>query len=156
MARVGDHLFVSSVEITTPTEKYGEIRDGTDRTAGAGVGHLYKMTLDGELVAEITLGEGDIYHPGGIDFDGEALWVPVAEYRPNSSSIVYRVDPDTMEAVEVFRRADHIGGILHDPENGTLHGVSWGSRRLYTLLLAEDGSVADAPVDKVMTLKPRA
>lgn len=156
MARVGDHLFVSSVEIIESTEKYGEMRDGTDRTAGKGAGHLIKMTMDGTLVDQITLGEGDVYHPGGIDFDGTHLWVPVAEYRPHSASIIYRVDPETMEAEEVFRYADHIGGVLHDPENGTLHGVSWGSRRLYTFDLAEDGSVpqADAPREEVMTLNP--
>jgi len=25
-----------------------------------------------------------VYHPGGIDFDGVNIWVPVAEYRPDS------------------------------------------------------------------------
>lgn len=156
MARVGNHLFVSSVEIIEPTERYDAPRDGMDRSAGVGAGHLFKMTLDGELVGRITLGEGDVYHPGGIDFDGTHLWVPVAEYRPNSASIVYRVDPETLEAEEVFRYADHLGGLLHDAENGTLHGVSWGSRRLYTFTLAEDGSVpdADAPREEVMTLNP--
>ena len=33
---------------------------------------------------DLTLGEGAIYHPGGIDYDGTHIWVPVAEYRPNS------------------------------------------------------------------------
>ena len=47
-----------------------------------------------------------MYHPGGIDYDGDDIWVPVAEYRPNSRSIVYRVDPETMKATEVFRFAD--------------------------------------------------
>jgi hypothetical protein len=28
--------------------------------------------------------------------------VPVAEYRPNSASLVYRVDPETMEATEGY------------------------------------------------------
>jgi hypothetical protein len=40
------------------------------------------------------------------------IWVPVAEYRPDSRSIVYRVDPATLEATEVLRFADHIGGIV--------------------------------------------
>ena len=72
-----------------------------------------------------------IYHPGGIDYDGADIWVPVAEYRPNSKSIVYRVDPQSMKATEVFRWADHIGGVVHDTEDQALHGVSWGSRRFY-------------------------
>ena len=55
-------------------------------------------TRSGHLIADLTLGEGTIYHPGGIDYDGTYIWVPVAEYRPNSRSIVYRVKPETMQA----------------------------------------------------------
>ena len=92
------------------------------------------LVLDrtGTLLHDVTLGEGTIYHPGGIDFDGESVWVPVAEYRPDSASIVYRLDPDTLEVTEEFRVADHVGGVVRDRETGELHGVSWGSRRLYT------------------------
>jgi hypothetical protein len=147
MTRVGDAFFVSSVEIVTPTERYPELREGYDRTPGEGVGHLFKFDRTGRLLDSVSLGEGDMYHPGGIDFDGEHIWVPVAEYRPNSASIIYRVDPETMEATEVFRFPDHIGGIVHNPDRGTLHGVSWGSRRLYTWQLDDDLSVTDADED---------
>jgi hypothetical protein len=57
--------------------------------------------------------------------------VPVAEYRPDSSAIVYRVDPESMTAEEAFRFGDHLGGIVADPEDGTMVAVSWGSRTLY-------------------------
>ena len=97
----------------------------------AGTGHLFKMDLTGKLLADITIGEGTLYHPGGIDYDGTFIWVPVAEYRPDSRTIIYRVDPHSMKATEVFRVADHIGGIVHNTDEGTLHGVSWGSRRFY-------------------------
>ena len=50
------------------------------------------MDKAGNLQKDIILGEGDMYHPGGIDFDGTNVWVPVAQYRPNSSAIIYRVD----------------------------------------------------------------
>ena len=123
MVKIGGTLFVSSVEVI-------------DRDAGKGVGHLFKIDQAGNLLAELTLGEGAIYHPGGIDYDGRDIWVPVAEYRPDSRSIVYRVDPDTMKAAEVFRAADHVGAIVHDTDDGTLHGVSWGSRRFYRWTLA--------------------
>ena len=105
--------------------------DGYDRDAGHGVGHLFKIDETGKLIADLPLGEGTIYHPGGIDYDGTSIWVPVAEYRPDSRSIIYRVDPETMKAAEVFRFADHIGAIVHDTDDRTLHGVSWGSRRFY-------------------------
>ncbi len=147
MTKVGDTLFVSSVEIVEPTERYDEPRDGYDRSAGRGVGHLFKFDLEGNLLDAITLGEGDMYHPGGIDYDGRYIWVPVAEYRPDSASVIYRVDPQTMEATEVFRFPDHIGGVVHNPDSRTLHGVSWGSRRLYTWTLDDGLTVTDAERD---------
>ena len=118
LVKIGDTLFLSSVEVL-------------DRDAGKGTGHLFKMSSSGRLLADLKLGEGAMYHPGGLDYDGTHLWVAVAEYRPNSRSIIYRVDPDAMTAVEVFRFADHLGAIVHDTDDDALHGVSWGSRRFY-------------------------
>jgi hypothetical protein len=118
MVKIGETLFVSSVEVI-------------DRDAGKGVGHLFKIDIAGNLIADLRLGEGAIYHPGGIDYDGTSIWVPVAEYRPDSRAIVYRVDPATMKAAEVFRVADHVGAIVHNTDRHTLTGVSWGSRRFY-------------------------
>lgn len=132
LARLGDRLYLSSVEIIEPTQRYPEPVDGYDRTPGRGVGHLFVLDLEGNLLHDLVLGEGDAYHPGGIDTDGRSVWVPVAEYRPNSSGIVYRVDAATLEVEELFRVGDHIGGVVHDPATGRLHGVSWGSRRLST------------------------
>ena len=40
------------------------------RTPGKGVGHLFVMDRQGHLQKDIVLGDGDMYHPGGIDFDG--------------------------------------------------------------------------------------
>ncbi|PYQ93217.1 MAG: hypothetical protein DMF97_20380, partial [Acidobacteria bacterium] len=67
-------------------------------------------------------------------------------YRPNSRSIIYRIDPVTMKATEVFRFADHIGAIVHNTDDNTLHGVSWGSRRFYRWTLGSDGRVTNAHV----------
>ena len=62
-------------------------------------------------------------------------------------SIVYRVDPDTMRAVVVLRfPADHIGAIVHNTDDDTLHGVSWGSRRVYRWTIGRDGRVANSGV----------
>lgn len=84
------------------------------------------MEVDGDEV-----GEGHIHHPGGIDVDEESIWVPVAEYRPDSRAIVYRIDRDTLEVTEVSRVDDHVGGIVHDRDRHRLVGQSWGSRRFY-------------------------
>src|ERR1043165_5989942 len=113
LVKIGDTFFVSSVEVRS-------------RERGEGTGHLFKIDRAGRLIADVTLGEGAIYHPGGIDFDGTSIWVPTAEYRPDSRSIVYRVDPASMKATEVFRFADHLGAIAHDTDAGTIHAVSWG------------------------------
>jgi len=147
LVKIGDTFFLSAVEIKTRTRRFPEPVGGFDRDAGEGTGHLFKFDAGGKRLSAITLGEGTIYHPGGIDFDGAAIWVPVAEYRPNSRSIVYRVDPATMKATEVLRVADHIGALVRDREDGSLHGVSWGSRRFYRWTLDAQGRVTNAGDD---------
>ena len=146
LVRVGDRFFVSSVEVRVPTVRFGKPVDGYDRGTGQGIGHLFEMTMTGELIRDLTLGEGSMYHPGGIDYDGRHIWVSVAEYRPNGRSIVYRIDPETMKAVEMFRYPDHLGAIVHNTDDRTLHGVSWGSRRFYQWTLDRDGRVTNATV----------
>ena len=126
MVKIGDTFYVSSV----------------DKDKGAG--HLFKIDGGGNLLADLPMGEGAIYHPGGIDYDGTNIWVPLAEYRPDSRSIVYRVDPRSLKATEVFRFADHIGAIVHNTDDRTLHGASWGSRRFYRWTLDAAGRVTNA------------
>jgi hypothetical protein len=128
MARVGSNFFMSSVEVL-------------DRAAGRGVGHLFKFDVQGTLLADVKLGEGARYHPGGIDYDGEYLWVPVAEYRPHSSSIVYKVHAETLKITEVLRFDDHLGGLVHNTDTRSLHALSWGSRTYYRWQLDAQGKV---------------
>jgi len=138
LVKIGDAFVVSSVD-----------KDGR-------AGHVFKIDAGGRLVADLRLGEGALYHPGGIDYDGQNIWVPVAEYRPDSRAIVYRVDPKTMKAEEVFRFADHIGALAYNTDDRTLHGVSWGSRRFYRWTLGADGKVTNAatPPEQLRTLNP--
>jgi Family of unknown function (DUF6454) len=156
MVKIGDNFYVSSVDIRTPTKRYPALQDGYDRDTGEGVGHLFKLDMKGNMISDLTLGEGSAYHPGGIDFDGAVIWVPVAEYRPNSRAIIYRVDPATMKATEVLRYGDHIGGIVHNTDGKSLNGVSWGSRRFYRFALDNDGKVTNAatPPDQLRVTNP--
>jgi len=131
MIRVGDFFYLSSVELLEPPAPCSNSRLGCDRTAGIGVGHLYVMDGCGQLLHDLVLGEGTMYHPGGIDTDGRHIWIPVAEYRPHSQTIVYKVDLETLQVEEVFRVQDHIGGLICDLQSGTMIGHSWGSRRFY-------------------------
>lgn len=131
MTKIGDLYYMSSVEILEKPVKYDQPRDGYDRTPGKGIGHVFVFNKQGKLLKDLKLGEGNIYHPGGIAFDGESIWVSVAEYRPNSKSIIYKLNPEKMKPKEMFRTNDHIGGILSDGKNGNLKAVSWGSRTFY-------------------------
>jgi len=142
MVKIGTDFFVSSVEVRVPTKRFAAPQAGQDRDPGEGVGHLFKMDASGHLIADLTLGEGIVYHPGGLDYDGRDIWVPVAEYRPNSRSIVYRVNPETMKATEILRFNDHLGALVHDTDDNSLHGVSWGSRRFYRWTLGSRGTPA--------------
>lgn len=153
MVKIGDNFYITSVEITKPTTKYDQPRDGYDRDTGEGKGHLFKVDAKGNLLEDLVLGEASIYHPGGIDFDGTSIFVPVAEYRPNSAAIIYKVDPKTMKAQEVFRYKDHLGGVIHDTENKTLNAVSWGSRRFYTFKLDDKGEVTNAAEERTKLAK---
>lgn len=131
MTKIGDLYYMTSVEIIEKPVKYDHPQDGYDRSTGKGIGHLFVFDKEGKLLKDMKLGEGDIYHPGGISYDGESIWVSVAQYRPNSKSIIYKVNPDTMESKEMFRANDHIGGILRDGKTGHLKAVNWGSRSFY-------------------------
>ncbi|MGE6488639.1 DUF6454 family protein [Paenisporosarcina sp. NPDC076898] len=131
MTKIGELYYMSSVEIIEKPVKYDQPHNGYDRTPGKGIGHLFVFNKDGKLLKDIKLGEGNMYHPGGIAYDGKSIWVSVAEYRPNSKSIIYKVNPKEMNSQEMFRTNDHIGGILRDGKQGNLKAVSWGSRTFY-------------------------
>lgn len=132
MVKTGDVYWVSSVEV-------GSSSTGMpDRSKGRG--HLFKIDSNGNCHADIIIGEGAIFHPSGIDFDGRFIWIAAAEYRPDSQSIIYRFDPASQQLQEVFRWQDHIGGIVRNPQSNTLHGISWGSRRFYQWALDDKGN----------------
>jgi len=131
MEVVGNRIYVSSVEIIKAPVPYPEPRNGYDRTPGKGIGHLFILNRAGRLLKDIVIADGHRYHPGGLDYDGKFLWLPVAEYRPNSSADIYRINPRTHAVKKLFTVPDHIGGVVHDQETGRLVGQSWGSRRFY-------------------------
>ena len=139
MVKIGDRYYLSSVEVLEKPEQLKSPENGFDRTTGKGIGHLFTFDSSGKLLNDLRLGKGSIYHPGGIDFDGRNLWVPVAEYRPNSRSLVYRINPETQVATEVLKINDHIGAVSYDRENGLLTGASWGSRTFFQWRAATAG-----------------
>jgi hypothetical protein len=132
IVKLGDEWIISSVEVTEPTVKYpdGQIIDGTDRTPGAGFGHLMRFDAHGALLADRVLNSAGAleYHPGGLDYDGRRLWVTLAQYRPNSTSTFLRVDPRNLAVKPLLRAHDHFGGVVNDTARRRLVTLNWGSR----------------------------
>ena len=135
LVKVGDYYYVSTVNILEPTVKYPQPIDNYDRSTGAGNGYLIKFDSEGNKIKEIPIGKNTQYHPGGIDFDGKYIWVTTAEYRPNSSSTIWRINTQTDVAEALFSYPDHLGGISRNVDNNSLITNSWGSRRFYSFNL---------------------
>jgi Family of unknown function (DUF6454) len=130
--RVGERYFLSSVRI--PVDGAGVV----DKTK-PGRGFLIEVAPDkpGEAteaveVNRIELCDSMVYHPGGLASDGKFLYVPVSEYRPDSSCHIYKVDVDSFEQVgEPVKFKDHVGALSIDPERKRIYGMSWNSARIY-------------------------
>jgi hypothetical protein len=120
------HVWVTSVDRTT---KSGWLRRFELRT--------------GRLVAKVAVGEGERYHPGGIGLDGGSIWVPVAEYKASSSTVMQRRDKKSLVLLGSFPVADHIGCVARLGRE--LVGGNWDSRLIYRWSLAgkELGRVAN-------------
>ncbi|PGH10568.1 hypothetical protein AJ79_05390 [Helicocarpus griseus UAMH5409] len=139
----------------------GTTKNGTDRTVGAGSAHLVLFHGNGTRIADLQLsgeiGEDDEYHPGGIDYDGKHVWMTIAQYRPNSTAKVVRVDPATMRAEMVFRADDHYGAIVRDVRKDRVLGLNWAGRGAGVWQLGdgdgdeglEGGSKVAEPVRKI-------
>ena len=126
---IEDYIFLSSVEVIEPPQN---IFDPRKSTPGSGIGHLFITDRSGLLIRDLIIGEGSMYHPGGIDFDGEEIWIPVGEYRPHSRSMVIAVNASDYSIREAFRVNDSIGWVVPNPEESQIYGGNWGSRTLYT------------------------
>jgi hypothetical protein len=112
MVRIGDAWWISTVDI-----------DGRR-------GSVLVVDGSGRLIERIDVGGDQHYHPGGMDFDGTALWLACAEYRPDSSASVVRLQPGSAPET-AFSVDDHLGAVARCGPDGDLVGWSWGSRRFY-------------------------
>jgi glutamine cyclotransferase len=93
-------------------------------------GYLHQFELrTGKHQATVPVHEGARFHPGGMDRDGEFLWIPVAEYRKLSSTTMLCVDRKTLQVAGRFEVADHIGCVAVAGDR--LIGGNWDARELY-------------------------
>lgn len=143
MVKVGNEYWLTSVEVKGGL--FARILQALHLRDEQGQGHLFRFDQRGHLLGQLDLGQGAMFHAGGLDFDGRYLWIPVAAYKPNSQSLVYRVDPATMKAEVAFRFDDHLGAIARNPDDNTLNAVSWNAEKLYTWQLDATGKPAGAP-----------
>lgn len=99
-----------------------------DRAAGKG--WLFEHELDtGKRLRATEISQGALSHPGGFDHDEDSLWIPVAEYRPDSRAIIQRRSKETLELLAGFEVPDHIGALAVLPDGLLL--TNWDARRFY-------------------------
>lgn len=115
----GQHIWVTSV-------------DQANRTAWL---HQFDRAT-GKFLRRLEVSDGARYHPGGISISGGSIWVPVAEYRPDSTSVLIEIDAETMSIRRKIAVADHLGCVA--ASGRTLVAGNWNSRLLYIFDLAKD------------------
>lgn len=99
-----------------------------DRAARKGFLAVYSLR-DGRLEQSVEVQDRDRFHPGGISADAGSIWVPVAEYRANSSTVIQRRNQHTLAVEDQFIVQDHIGCVA--AASALLIGGNWDSRDFY-------------------------
>jgi len=102
-------------------------------------GWIFRVDRDGGVIdARAELVEGKQYHPGGMQLRDGKMWIPLAEYRPRSTTTMLRVDGETLTIEARFSVADHLGGAAIDNE-GRLYTANWDTRTIYTHRTSGEG-----------------
>lgn len=122
----GEHIWVTSV----------------DNAAHKGYLHLFDRAT-GRLLRQVDLTDGLRYHPGGISLSHGSIWVPVAEYRPNSTAVLLEIDADSLRVRRKIAVADHLGCVA--ASGRTLVAGNWDSKLLYIFDLGTGKPVRVVP-----------
>lgn len=101
-----------------------------DQTARKGYLHQFNRRT-GAFERQVEVTDGVRYHPGGFSIHGESIWLPVAEYKPNSTATLLELDRKTLAVKRKLSVADHIGCVA--VTGHALIAGNWGSRKLYVL-----------------------
>lgn len=83
----------------------------------------------GAFERQLDLTDGPRFHPGGLSYNNGSLWVPVAEYKPNSSAVIVEIDARTFAIKKRLPVADHLGCVAANQDS--LVAGNWGSQKLY-------------------------
>jgi Family of unknown function (DUF6454) len=103
-------------------------------------GWIFKLDRSAmALQSKRNLAVGEDIHPGGMDFDGQLLWVPVAAYTRNSHTTILALDPETLAESKRFEWDDHIGAVARYKD--LLIGANWDAEDFYFWTL--DGELVE-------------
>lgn len=135
-AALSDLRLVRVLELRAPTDHVQGIDFDSRRLWLTSVntqkrtGALQEFSMDsGERLRGVELKLGERFHPGGISADHGSLWLPVAEYRRESSAVIQKRSTRTLEVEFQFEVPDHIGCVAATPDG--LIGGNWDSREFY-------------------------
>lgn len=109
-----DHIWVTSV-------------DQKDRKAYL---HQFSRTTH-KLERRVDLTDGPRFHPGGFSIYKDSIWVPVAEYKRDSSAVLIELDKHTLAVKRRIPVSDHIGCVAVTKDS--LIAGNWDSRQFYVL-----------------------
>lgn len=137
MLKVDNEFYLSSVQVEQRPRYTRKGKEISVQDEGAGKGHLFHFDCKGNLLHDIEVGEGTLFHPGGIDFDGQYIWIPITKYYPYSRSLIVRMDVQTHEVVKVGYIDDSVGAIVYDSDDHTLTGANWNADEFLTWQLNE-------------------
>lgn len=90
----------------------------------------------GRVATERQVHMGDQFHPGGMQLRHGKLWLPLAEYRPRSTSTVLTLDATTLDTLGQFAVDDHLGAVAV-ADDGRVLAANWDARQVY--VFAPDG-----------------
>ena len=97
----------------------------------------------GKFLRRLELTDGVRYHPGGISIYGRSIWVPVAEMKRDSSTVLEEIDADSLQVRRKIIVPDHLGCVA--ASGGFLIAGNWNSRLLYIFDLSNQGRVRVVP-----------
>lgn len=83
----------------------------------------------GRRTQMVEVHNGERFHPGGLMLSGESVWLPVAEYRRQSSALIQRRNARTLALEKEFPVNDHIGAVAVVPEG--IAGANWDAKEIY-------------------------
>ena len=99
--------------------------------AKASKGYLSLLDVrTGKLLKQVEVQEGKRIHAGGLQLDGNSVWLPVAEYDRDGPTTVQRRNKTTLALESSFEVDDHIGCVAAGADR--LMGGNWDSRQVFT------------------------